>query len=335
MPSNHYVNKGIFADLNTFMDSDDNFDRADYLPGLFEAVDRNGKVFEIFPMFRFDVLMGKTADLGFDRGWTLEEFSETIGAKPDSQYIIELWTRRQFIGSMVQNYFVNPLTGECFFDRDLFKKILEVVERFPQNEVEYELSGEIYEGLSTGDPILMQGQIRVFYYIKAMEYLYFNDEVTLKGYPSPVGNGLYFTPLNYFGIADASRNPEGAWEFLKFAMDNSICVYGSLPVNLKSLETFIAKDKRMYEREGEFGTGFHFGGISKYALFSEMGELSDRNINQIKDAMMETSLIRRINPVISNIVMEEIDSFLSGQKTVDTVADIIENRIGIYLAEQE
>ena len=33
--------------------------------------------------------------------------------------------------------------------------------------------------------------------------------------------------------------------------------------------------------------------------------------------------------------MEEIDSYLSGQKSADTVADIIENRIRIYLAEMD
>jgi len=335
MPSSHYVNKDIFADLNPFMDNDPGFNRADYLPGLFEAMDRNGEIFEIFPMFMLQVLIGKTSDLGFDRGWTLEEFSDFIWAKPGSRYIIDSWTKRHFIGSLVQNYFVNPLTGECFFDRDIFKKILEVAERFPQNEVDFADYGELYEGLGTGDTILKQDFISHFTHIKSLEYFWFNEETTIKGFPSPDGNGLYFSPLNFFGIATGARNPVGAWEFIKFAMDNSKCPFGgSLSVNLRNIEEMMEKQKREFEDGGGM-MGGSIGEIKYSADFEDMGELSERNISQIMDALMETRLIRRRNPVISNIIMEEIDSYLSGQKTADTVADIIENRIGIYLAELE
>ena len=74
--------------------------------------------------------------------------------------------------------------------------------------------------------------------------------------------------------------------------------------------------KKEQEREDEFR-------LSKAATDNVMATL-----NAIRT-------IDRGNPDVRYIILEEIGNYLNGQQSIDTLADIIENRIGIFLAEQE
>jgi len=56
---------------------------------------------------------------------------------------------------------------------------------------------------------------------------------------------------------------------------------------------------------------------------------------KIMDVIMSTTVVVPSDPVVRSIIKEEIGAYLAGQKTPDQVADIIENRVGIYLKELE
>ncbi|MCL2052495.1 MAG: extracellular solute-binding protein, partial [Lachnospiraceae bacterium] len=329
MPSNSYISKGIYADLNLFIENDSSFNKADYLPGLFEAMEADGKLYEIFPIFMLRVIYGKTADVGTEIGWTLDEFAAVLDANPDARYIIDTKTKGSFISDLVLESFVNPHTGKINFDRDEFVKILSVAERFPDTiPPEVDLAF-IDEGVKVGDPLLWQTSVMQFFDMMFMENLSFQDKVTLKGSPSPYGNGLSFFPYSYFGITEQAKNPEGAWEFLKFTLDYfdySIPIF--LPVKLSLLDEQIEKDEKHFNDPDSFKYNPP-GSKRPGSTFSEIGA------DKIMEAIKATSKVRRTNNIISNIISEEVDSYLGGQKSADSVADIIENRIGIYLAEQE
>ena len=97
-------------------------------------------------------------------------------------------------------------------------------------------------------------------------------------------------------------------------MDHAECKNSvNLPVNLSLLDKMAKKEQ---EREDEFR-------LSKAATDNVMATL-----NAIRT-------IDRGNPDVRYIILEEIGNYLNGQQSIDTLADIIENRIGIFLAEQE
>ncbi|MCL2717519.1 MAG: hypothetical protein FWE14_01900 [Lachnospiraceae bacterium] len=330
MPSNNYINKGLFADLNQFMDSDPDFNRAEYLPGLFEALNRDGKIYEIFPLFLIDVIQAKTADVGSDIGWTLDEFAAFLEDKPNPQYIISDFTKERFIRMAIFNQFINPLTGEPQFNRDEFKKILAIAERFPAAGIQHAKIDEILKGLNDGDPLMHSNLIMSFSRTKIDEYFNFGEETTLKGWPISEGNGLMFLAFNYFSISAQTENHDGAWAFLKYILNNAECRWGTqLSVNLSLLENMA--EKAYLEMTSPDAAVFTDVGV----YYLKDMEFNRADIDKVMTAIKETRVITRRNPIISAIISEEVDSYLSGQKSADTVADIIENRIGIYLAEQE
>lgn len=316
-----YVKIGLFADLNEFIDNDPDFNRSDYLPGLFEAMGRDGKMYEIFNLFfMMEPLMAKTADVGTDIGWTLDEFAAFIDTKPDAKYIIGYYTKEQFIVSMIRNQFINPLTGEAKLDREEFRKILEIAERFPDTGPGY-MDSEMKEGLKDGDPLMYPIEM-IFQFVTIPEYeaLHFGEETTVKGWPSPTGNGLQFVVPHFLSIAAQAENPDGAWEFIKYCMNYAKSDLGFgrgilMPVNL-SLLNELAEDDLKAE----------WNNVS----------LTRADIDKTMAVLHATAQIWGIKGrEVRNIMYEELEYYLNGQKSADAVFDIIENRVGLYHAEQE
>ena len=326
MQTNSYITMGLFADLNAFIDNDPDFDRADYLPSLFEIFDRNGRMYEIPPMFLMYGLYVKTADIGTDIGWTLDEFATYIESKPDAEYIIASITKNDFIIKMVQYLFVNPVTGEVRFDRDEFEKILAVAERFPTELYDYvdDIGGwEKYFWMNArnGDPIMLPLDIPNFHMPLYWGNLFFGEEVTIKGWPSSSDSGPLLSAENYFSIMKEAENPDGAWAFLKYTL-NHVAVdkrlQWLLPVNMSLLEE-IKEDMDalgITDQEND-----HLRRRSEY----------DRLMTLFKSAKR----LKREDATISKIIDEEIGGYLGGQRSVDEIIAIIENRIWIYLAEQK
>jgi hypothetical protein len=97
-------------------------------------------------------------------------------------------------------------------------------------------------------------------------------------------------------------------------MNHAKCKYGSyLPVNRTLLDEMAESE---YEKRKNYG-------------------FMKADVDKILAAIHTIRTIYRGNWTIADIISEEAAGYLSGQKSADDVADIIENRIGIYLAEQE
>jgi len=334
IPSNSYVNKGIYADLYSFIDNDPDFDKNNYLPGLFTAMERDGKLYEMFPMFSLNVILGKTTDLGTGMGWNLDEFAAFLETKPEPQFIFGEFTRRDFVRRMIEYQFVDPLTGEIHFERDDFKKILDIAERFPVAFNESARYNEFLAGARDGDPLLLNTFLFNFTTATLMEYSNFGEEITLRGYPTPDRGGIRFSPMNYFGIAAGAENPDGAWEFLKYILDTYHCIYNfHFHVRLSLLDEMIGAAKEYFADPTTTFTSFQ-DGVRFEGRASDL-EFSDKTIIKVLDAVKSANKINRINRTIRDIILEEVDSYLGGQKSIDTVVEIIVNRIGIYLAELE
>ena len=330
-PSNIYINQGMYVDLKEFMDKDPDFNKADYIPGLFEAMEVDGKIFELFPYFMDYIMMGKKADVGDTIGWTLDEFAAFLDIKPDSKYIIGGCNKRDFILMMIQNEFINPHTGEAHFDRDVFAKILTVAEHFPNESSEG--NHEFNEGAKDGNPLLLDARIGKAFEVISRELQYFQEEVTIKGFPSSRGNGLYFEPWLYFGITTKAENPEGAWEFIKYSMDTYDSMAGLnffTPVKLSVIDEYVEWQK---SRFNEKVLGRNFFESIPYSNFIDREYYIQKIDEGAAIIKQEIRMVRRHNNIITNIILEELESYLGGQKSADAMIDVIESRLWIYFAE--
>ena len=343
IPIHSYAHKGIFAVLYEFMDGDATFNRADYLPNVLKALEMDGRLYTIFPTFALRVIRGKTSDLGdVSLGWTIDEFISFLDTKPEAELIIGDWTKEDFIANMMEFYFTDPESGGMRFDREAFLKILKAAERFPKT-CPYD-SGDLHwfdllVGLRDGYPLLGPGRLRgsggsgLFREEWHYEYLYFGEEISYKGFPSPTGSGTYFEPELRLAIAEKSQWKDGAWEFIKFTMNDGYSWVDTqeMPIKISLLKEWL--DATLVNPLNILGEEYeHFTYTEDGAIIYPGNNPPELNA-KIMEVITSTTVIAPNDRVVSEIIREEVAFYLAGQKTPDQVADIIENRVGIYLAE--
>ena len=322
-----YIKKGLLSNLYEFMDGDPDFNKEDYLVNAIESLEQDGKLYEIFPMYTVNTLTAKTSDVGEQYGWTLDEFEEFIDSKPDSAYIIGEWSKRDFICRMVKTQFIDQKTGECHFNREDFEKILKIAERFPSNDFNEDIDYiEFLMGSKTGDPIMIRQNLNRFSSIKEQETAFYGEPLTYKGFPSPDGTGSYFLPCATFGIANQAKNPEGAWSFIKFMMDEYKDEYNIyFPIKHSYLQKLMDNVKKE-------GTTISMS-ANKKTIDIKIDANTDDDNAKVMELLKSIIYTYNTDSTISEIIDEEIGSYLSEQKSATEVADIIENRINLYINE--
>ncbi len=335
MDISSYIDKGIMAELNELIDSDPGFNREDYLPSAFTSLERDGELYELFPCFWIETIAAKTSDAGPEPGWTLDEFASFLDSKPDAKFIFDHQPKEEFIGRMVCNLFIDPVTMEVNFDRGEFMKILKISDRFPTSEMQSGIMDDydnFLSGTENGDPLMKRffgtqfagaGVLSVRYY----DYAVFGgEEYTFKGYPAKnKENGTYLLPVR-FSLVESPEN-EGGWEFIKFLFNMTVSVSSGfpayLPVKLSELDRLAAEAKR------DNGTNYVFLNGSRY----DLGPNTDEDNKKFMELIKSAYLIYPYDTEILNIISEETGAYASGQKTADAVAGIVENRIKLYTEE--
>ncbi|MBQ7980937.1 MAG: extracellular solute-binding protein, partial [Oscillospiraceae bacterium] len=345
LPVDSYISKGLLADLYQFMDKDETINKEDYLTNIFEAYEVDGKLYELVPSFTINTLIGKSSIVGEESGWTMAEFIELVDANPEmSVYSYEI-SRSDFFMDMISSCysaFINNETGECSFNSDDFIKILEFANRFPK-EVDWEQWND--------DPSYWQDQevayrdnkalvnpygISNFRSIRELEMATFGEKITFKGYPGAEGNGSSIFANMEIAITAKAANPDGAWEFIKYFLSDEYqseleWVY---PIKLSALEAQMEKAKERPYWVDENGEKQYYD--NTYWIANQeikVGENTDEDNQRVLDLIKSTTEIRRYDRDIYKIIEEEAAPYFEGQKTAQEVADIIQNRVSNYIAE--
>ena len=228
IPYTSYVSKKIFTDLYALMDADTTFDRSLYFENIFKACETNGKLYSLVPRFRLLTFAAKTENLDGITKWNIQEFMNFAKKHPEMQIFDYEFNRSTFLSYVLQfarDNFVDRATGECKFDSEDFKTILEFAnslttdsfwENIDYNEVGDEFWQEYDNRFAENRVLLSQ---TYFYNLinsyKSLVNYTFKGDVTLVGFPSEEGNGSGIEPSFELAILEKSKHKEGSWEFLK------------------------------------------------------------------------------------------------------------------------
>ncbi len=346
LPIDSYISKGLLADLYEFMEKDESFNRADYLENIFKAYEVDGKLYELVPTFNVRTLIGKTSFVGDKQGWTVDEFISLVEANPEMNVFNNETTRDGFFEQIIaQCYtkFINVETGECSFNSDDFVKLMEFANRFPKEidwEDDYHM-GEAYwqdqeVALREDKALFMQAYIGEFAILRQYEKAQFGAPITLIGYPGAEGNGSAINANTELAITANAANPDGAWEFVKYFLSDEYQdqISYNFPIKLSSLNKQMEKAKERPYWEDENGNKEYYDN-SWWIAGQEIkiGENTDEDNQRMLDFIKSVTTKVRYDQDVLNIIKEESAAFFEGQKSAKDVADIIQNRVSNYIAE--
>ena len=345
MPIESYAAKGIFADLNEFLEKDAEVKKEDIFPNVLEALSLDGKLYRMAPYFSVNTFAAKTVDVGEEPGWTMDEALELLASKPEGTNLLSEMTASSFMYYTMWicgEQYVDWENGQCHFDSDGFMKILEYANTLPR-EIEYTaiMDDESYwKELETqyrdGKTILNLQYLSGFRDYAYVEQAVFGEDITLIGFPSEEGNGAGLNIGTTMAISALSKNKDVAWDFVKLFLkeDYQDELTYNFPVRISSLRKL---EEKAWEKPYYLDENGNKVEYDDYYYISEMEipavPLTQEETGEFVDYLMSLDKLCVYNEALNNIITEECESYFAGQKTAQEVADIIQSRAKIYVSE--
>lgn len=342
LPVDSYMAKGLFEDLYPYIDADEEMDRSDYMTNIFEAFSNDGKLYQLIPSFTVFTVAAKTADVGEETGWTLDELNALMASKPEGTNVFYDTIRETVLNYCIQmssEQFINWETGECSFDSEGFVKLLEFIKQFPEEYDEEQYTEEFWmeseSSYRDGKTLLAISYIGQFSDFNMMEKGTFGEDITLIGFPAENKKGSALEASLSFAMSSKSQNKEGAWEFLRYFLSYEYQkdAYG-FPTNLKRYEELKqeAMQKPYYYDENENKV--------EYDMTYYIGEteiiippMTEEEIQEFEDFLFSLDQQTVYNEDLLNIIKEEAAAYFAGQKSAEEVSKIIQSRVNIYVNE--
>ena len=330
--------KGALYDLTSFINSKD-FDKDDYFENVLDAYMFDGKRYGIMTGFAINALVGHETRLkGIDR-WNVSEMIEWANGYPDAKLMNTTSTSvMHTLVYSVLDKFIDWDTGKCDFTGEEFLKIMEFAATFGNNTDAWDWGNPdrigTHEGLTDGHFLLMDQYVYSIEFMQLIDTL-FDGEPKFIGYPTESGSGIKLMPSGAVAVNSKSKHKDGAYEFINyllsddFQMDSEANRRYSFPVKKSAFDEMIRKATTPLPNSGMFTSSWGYDDI--------VVELQqDRNIHFV-DALMDlihrADGIRVFDEQINTIIQEETESFFAGQKSARDVAEIIQNRVQVYVNE--
>lgn len=347
--------KGVFEDLNGYLEKSEKLSREDFLENILEAYTLDGKLVSIPYGFQMSTVVGKGSEVGTEMGWTLEELIAYADAHPDA-LLFDSKTKDVIMMTLMAynaDYFIDWSTGECRFDSEEFKDILNFANRFPE---EYDWEKEDVSTpnkIQKGQVLLYEENIYDFNGLQMCNEI-FQGDASYIGYPTMDGSvGCMLSASQAYAITSKSGHKDGAWEFIEGFLTKeenpdrgfSSIGFPTMKSKLNAMAADAVEVKYHTDENGELyydenGEPIVMGGGSSISYGD--GWSYEYRIPTQEEVDLALSLMEVAKPVsysqgdeVLNIINEEAAPFYKGQKSVDEVASVIQSRIKIYVGENK
>lgn len=358
-----YNSKGIFLDLYTLMDKEGSpLTRDMFVPSVLEAMDTDGKLYQLTPSFYLSTCMAEKKYVGDVTTLTYDDAMAALEKCEEGSGLMAGMTREYFLQTAISlDYasYVDPVTGQCRFDSEGFRKLLQLAEMFPTEEE----MNEYYENLGSYDKMAVAadtvigmpapmpgygGNMDAPYYLldrlmlsEMSEYRYSrynfgkDADIVLCGYPTDSGAGHQLQGFNMMGIYAKSPAKDGAWEFFSYVLspENQEELY-EFPVTQAAFDKKIENAKKPPFYIDEEGNEVEYEDY--YYIDGEeiiMEPLSQKEIDMILAAIYGAENFIVNDAKLNEIINEEAGAYYAGQKSLDEVVGIIQNRAQTYISE--
>jgi hypothetical protein len=353
LPYEQLAAKGLLEDLYPYLDGDPVLQREDFLPSVLQAMEMNGKLYQIAPGFSIYTLLGSPDVVGTEPGWTIRELEEAADTMPEGCAILGPYsTRDQVLMEMMfagMNDYVNWQEGRCDFDNEDFCELLRFCARFPAEVDPNGVYSSELMRIASGEQMLMENSIGS---LEDLGYCdqYFGGACTYIGFPCRSGCGSYLQMRNSLGMSASCSDKEAGWEFLRMFLSeeyqsNQYGIPLRRDVFQSQLEDAMRIDYMMNEdgkylldengqripiSRGGMGMADESGGSISFEYYGLTREQADRFL-----ALLELAeVLPGSTTEIFEIVNAEAAVFFAGDRSAEDTAKVIQSRVSLYLSEQ-
>lgn len=333
VPYDIYTSKGLFYDLNKYLEKDKDIDFSDLNKSVISALETDGKLYSITREFTLGGLLGKKEIIGDDVSLTIDKLYQITEQYPQADVFGRI-NREGFIQSVVAqrcSSFINKVTGEPNFNSPEFIRLLKWAKNLPEDFSDE--NNEIGMNYVNDNWIFSQVFIDDFrsYIMHSMVY---GKPAAFTGYISPEHTGIDIRPSAEVAMMTGG-NRDGAYAVIKAYLleepgDNAkLSIWNS--VNEKSAEKAKLPKTAIDPVSGEIveaSNAYYLGNVR-----ITIPDNTDEDNQVIFSAIENIGGVVRSDPALMRIIEEETSAYFAGAKTAEECAKLIQDRASTYIAE--
>lgn len=340
------IAKNLFVDLYPFLDADPGLKRDDFSENLLQAYEQNGKLYQTVSWLHLQCLVTKKSNLENKNEWNLDVFETLLETYPGAAVYTDASSSsilKQFLRMMAVDL-VDWEQKSCSFDSDAFSKMMELANRYGIEDGSVEAEDEIQalrdNRLLFSQTILTPTEVVLYDDALSGDYV-----VVASPFQDGMGANVY-SSAPQFGIVAGSENQNAAWQFVRrfftkqyqdFSKD--ILLMGTdsvgIPVREDCLDALLKRytATETYEVDGEWFEPYIAAiGNDRYDFEMEQ-PLTTEQETIFREIVANAEKREGIDSRIEEIVLEESQSYFSGEKELEEVIGIIQKRVTTYLNE--
>ena len=337
------VQKGLLEDLTPYMEKDDDISEDDFIESVINASKVDGKLYYLGSSFGINTMLASKNDVGDMEGWTFQDLKKLVDSKPDDVRLFEDNSKSTILEYFLYTCmaeFVNWETGECSFDSQSFKDVLEMANRGVDESTMMDMNMDNYvEDIRSGKQLFLIGVVTPD--IWPLYNKLFDDKAVCIGYPNSDKEGIYAQINGSIAVSASCADKDTAWEFVKFVVSreqqgkNYYTGADGMPTRKDIFELYLEAAQAKKEYTDEFGNTIKpkEGGFGMGSVSVDMKPATDAEIQQFRDLTGRITKVWEYDKSLIDIVEEESKAYFAGEKSIDDVTATIQNRAKTYVEE--
>ena len=346
LPYQQYAAKGLLEDLTPYLDSDPDYSKEELVQSIIKAAEVDGKLYNLMSGFYVNSIIGSPDVVGTETGWTMAEMQDIINQHPEADMPFGMYTGRESIMqvfcSLNMDDYMDWSTGECHFDSEEFKNLLEFAKSFPSDE---QMQSDMENSEWIDPAVLIREGRQLFSMFSASDFSdiqydkhNFGGKITFKGIPcaDKKGNIAFFR--GGLAMTTSCKNKDGAWQFMRSLLsDEAQKDQWYFPITQKAFDAKLAEAMKQEYTTDENGNqipvstgGMSYGDGEMIELYA----LTQEEADQLLDVINSVTKVMVNDTGATDIITEEAAAFFAGEKDAAQTAGIIQSRMNIYINEQ-
>ncbi|MGO4350047.1 ABC transporter substrate-binding protein [Paenibacillus sp. MCAF9] len=328
LPKDKYVAKNMLMNFYDLMDKDSDFDQNQYYQNIFKHSQNGDGLYAMPFSFALDTFTGnkdllEKANIEInDQTWTWDDVKKALmqlkeQAGEDYVGFQNLFPVQLLSEYIEANYDKLINQGQANFDSDLFRNMMKQIKSMYDEDVlsaepNYEYVESLFGNANILDPTTGLSQV-----LDPKFNIY--QKPTVNGQ----NNGTPFKSYFTLGMNSKSKVQDEAWNFIKFMLSEEMQtspIVGGFAMHKGVVEKQL-KDAKQQAIAGTL-TGQKFDAST-----------IDSKIQQLQKLIDGASTNLSSDFKVISIAVEEFDSYMSGQKSVEDVSKLIQNRVNTYINE--
>ncbi len=336
-----YADKGVFANLYDFMEADPDFDSDALLTPILKSMEwSDHKLYQIAPSFYLQSMYVSPEARDTSQPFTLPNIAQWMNDHPDAAFTVNADTPGDLLSLLLDGCmddYVNYAAHTCDFGPD-FVSLLENVNGWAQRSDDRLLESE--HAFQSGLVLCGWNQLKSF---EGYHGLIDQGLTVSVGFPRQEGTAVFAGSVIRYAICSGTGREALAWQFIKTTLSPDYQeTVPWLPL-LKSewerraqeaMADTPAATAETYRNPADAALGGNTATVT--VTVPPVRGLTQEEIDRMNALVAQVSSFGgNTNVELRTIIFDEVDAYFSGQKSAQDVADVIQNRAGIYLSEQQ